>query len=228
MNKLFIFGDSILKGVTFSDERRRLVIASSGGYGEIEQMGYDVKNKSRLGATITKGLGIMDETLEECGEGDIVLIEYGGNDCDYEWQMISEDPDGDFLPHTPEAQFTKEYAFAIEKVRERGAIPILSTLVPVDAERYMKWITRDKSYENILKWLGDTSMLYRWQERYNRLVEAIARCFRCQILDVRDKFLLSHDYKSLISADGIHPTEEGHAIIRSALSSILRERAATV
>lgn len=221
MNRLFIYGDSILKGVTFSEERKRLVIASEGGYGEIERMGYQVRNRSRLGATITKGLDMMENTINECGEGDIVLLEYGGNDCDYEWQRISDDPNGVFLPHTPEAQFTKEYSLAIEKVRERGATPILSTLVPVDSERYIKWITKDKSYENIMRWLGDTSMLYRWQERYNRLVESIARCFRCQMLDVRDKFLLSHDYKSLISADGIHPTEEGHMMIRNTLKGLL-------
>lgn len=221
MKKLFIFGDSILRGVTFSEERNRHILVKDSDFSSFEEIGCKVKNKSRMGATITRGLGILNETINECEKGDTVLFEFGGNDCDYEWQEISENPNGVFLPHTPEEIFAKEYSEAIEKVREKGAIPILSTLVPPDAERYIKWISRNKSYENIMKWLGDTSMLYRWQERYNRLVEAIARTFACPIIDLREKFLYSHNYKELISYDGIHPSEMGHKIIKEEIKTAI-------
>lgn len=227
MKKLIIYGDSILRGVTFSEERRRHILVGDSELSMVSELGCEVKNRSRMGATITRGLDMIDSTIEECKEGDVVLFEYGGNDCDYEWGEISDNPEGSYIPHTPEDKFTKEYAIAIEKIRERGATPILSTLVPVDAERYIKWITRNNSYENIMKWLGDTSMLYRWQERYNRLVESIARCFGCQILDLREKFLLSHNYKSLISADGIHPSEEGHMLIRREIRNAMQEKLIT-
>lgn len=222
MKKLMIYGDSILRGVTFSEERMRHTLVEGNDFQNISRLGYEVKNKSRMGATITQGLGIMDMTQDELCEGDFALLEYGGNDCDYDWGQISENPNGIFSPHTPEDKFTKEYSLAIEKIRQKGAVPILSTLVPVDAERYIKWISRNNSYENIMRWLGDTSMLYRWQERYNRLVEAIARCFGCPIVDLRELFLLSHNYKELISYDGIHPTKLGHSKIREALESTMR------
>ena len=37
-----------------------------------------------------------------------------------------------------------------------------------------------------------------------------------------EKFLLSHNYKSLISDDGIHPTAEGHTMIRREIGNMLK------
>ena len=218
MKKLLIYGDSILRGVTYSEKRARHTLVEGSDLKNLCELGYEVKNRSRMGATITRGLDMLSSDETEIGKGDFVLLEYGGNDCDYEWGEISKNPEGDFAPHTPEEKFTKEYSLAIEKVRKRGATPILSTLVPVDAERYVKWISRNNSYENIMSWLGDTSMLYRWQERYNRLVENTARLLGCPIIDLRERFLLSHNYKELICYDGIHPSAAGHEMIRKCLT----------
>lgn len=77
----------------------------------------------------------------------------------------------------------------------------------------MRWISRAGSRESILSWLGDTSMLSRWQESYNTAVERLAVLTGTPILDLRRDFLLSHEYKSLMSYDGIHPTDRGHDLI---------------
>ena len=65
-------------------------------------------------------------------------------------------------------------------------------------------------------------MLYRYQEHYNTVVEEIARTFSCPMIDLRTDFLLSHRCASLLSLDGIHPSEEGHDLIES----LLREKIA--
>ena len=94
-------------------------------------------------------------------------------------------------------------------------------MIPIDADRYMQTISKTNSYENILAWLGDASMLYRFQEHYNRIVERLAIEVGCPMIDLRGEFLLSHDYKALISADGIHPTDAGHDLIEESLKRFL-------
>ena len=83
----------------------------------------------------------------------------------------------------------------------------------------MDWISRGLDYDVILNWLGDKSMLYRWHENYNRLVEKIADKFNISLVDVRGAFLTAHNFKTLISADGIHPTEDGHSLINKTITN---------
>ena len=77
----------------------------------------------------------------------------------------------------------------------------------------MDWITRACDRDAVLSWLGDASMLYRWQEYYNRAVEELAYRYGCPMIDVRSAFLSSHRYPQLLCADGIHPSPAGHAMI---------------
>ncbi len=221
MNKLLIYGDSILRGITYSEELGKHKLCENYKLPKIQAMGYDIRNHSRMGATVGRGYDILCGNLQECEAGDTVLFEYGGNDCDYDWAAISEDPSGSFLPHTPEDTFIETLEAAINTVRKRGARAMLATLIPVDSEKYLSWITKDRSYENIYGWLGDTSMLYRFQEHYNRLVEETARSLSCPIVDFRGTFLLSHRYRDLMAKDGIHPTEEGHAIVEDLILDAL-------
>jgi len=221
MNKLLIYGDSILRGITYSEELGKHKLCENYKLPKLAQAGFDVRNHSRMGATVTRGLDILSGNIEECEAGDTVLLEYGGNDCDYDWAAISENPNGEFLPHTPENAFLETYENAIKTAKARGARVLLATLIPVDSEKYLKWITKDRSYENIFGWLGDCSMLYRFQEHYNRLVEELARKFACPIVDFRESFLLSHKYKDLMSRDGIHPTEEGHRLVEEIMCQAL-------
>ena len=50
------------------------------------------------------------------------------------------------------------------------------------------------------------------------VVERVASESGCPLIDIRSPFLLSHDYRSLISDDGIHPSEKGHRLIRETLA----------
>ena len=93
--------------------------------------------------------------------------------------------------------------------------------VPLDAEKYMQWISRGLSYDRILGWLGDSSMLYRWHEFYSRTTEKLAEALSCPLIDLRMPFLMSHRYRDLLSADGIHPTEEGHRLIEETVAKAL-------
>ena len=66
MKKLFIFGDSILKGVTFSEEANRYKICLP-NYKDLSENGIEVNNLSKMGATIEYGERILKEELSGMG-----------------------------------------------------------------------------------------------------------------------------------------------------------------
>ena len=137
------------------------------------------------------------------------------------WKAISADPDGEHLPHTPSERFIDGYCTAIRKARQAGARVAMTSLPPLEQSRYFSFITKGLSAENILRWLGDTDHLYRWQEYYNDMVTQLSRAFGCRLVDLRAEFLKSRVFPSLIGADGIHPTQAGHDLIHQSVQTAL-------
>ena len=213
MKKLEIYGDSILRGVMYCPETGRYDLCRKNRFAPLAEYGIEAKNNARMGATIDRGFELLKRNLASGAEDTLVLLEFGGNDCDFHWADVSANPDGEFQPNTPMDRFTRTYGEMIRFVREKGGTPVIASLVPIDAEKYMNWITRNLNYQNILRWLGDVSMLSRWQEYYSHLAERLAYEHHCPLLDLRRSFLLTHDYRDMICEDGIHPTLRGHELI---------------
>lgn len=221
MKSLYVLGDSILKGVMYSETDGKYRLCRDTRFCEIESEGIAVNNKSKMGATVDRANILINTNSANLSEDTAILFEYGGNDCDYNWSEISSNPSGSFLPRTPKKDFIEKYEKAVQNAQKSGARVIISSLIPIDAAKYMKTITKHLSYKNILSWLGDVSMLYRWQEQYNRTVESIAARMGCELLDLRGAFLESHDYDNLIGDDGIHPTQQGHDLIRKTIKEYI-------
>ena len=194
MKKLMIFGDSIIKGVTYSGQSYHL--CQDHDFDTIAAQGVTVENYARMGATIDAGLKQIDRRL-------------------------AADPDGEHLPHTPSERFIDGYCTAIRKARQAGARVAMTSLPPLEQSRYFSFITKGLSAENILRWLGDTDHLYRWQEYYNDMVTQLSRAFGCRLVDLRAEFLKSRVFPSLIGADGIHPTQAGHDLIHQSVQTAL-------
>ena len=201
-----------MRGVYYSTEAGRHKLFR-GRFENLRAMGYEVNNCSVMGATIGTGQEMIGKKLTDPASDTTVIFEYGGNDCDYRWAEISANPTGEFTPNTPFDKFEQTYGECIEYAKSMGARVQLCNLVPLDAEKYIRWISRSLNPDNILAWLGDTSMLYRWHEYYNRAAEKIAAKYSCGLIDIRTPFLMSHKYATLLSEDGIHPTVEGHRVI---------------
>ncbi len=219
--KIDIYGDSILRGVMYDKDSGTYKLRDGYKLECFKEKGIEVRNNSRIGATIEKGKDAAQRKLETCDSSTLVIFEYGGNDCDFDWEKVSSAPEEEHSPHVEPERFTQIYRSTIEFAKNKGATVALTSVVPVDSTKYMKWITKNRSYENILKWLGDESMLFRWQEYYSHLVEGIARDMNCQLIDLRRDFLLSHAFPSLLCDDGIHPTEKGHKMIEDTLCSFI-------
>jgi len=227
MSRIYLIGDSVMKGVVYSEEKNKYSLCGGMRFPELEERGFEVCNLSKMGATIEKGYSILTNRLTGDHSSDLVILGYGGNDCNFDWKPISEDCKGEYSPYTPIEKFEAAYRKCISYARSLGAKVMLSALVPLDHHKFMRWISRGLSYDNILKWLGDESMLYRWHENYDRRVRRIAEEEGCETVDVRTPFLLSHNYKSLLCTDGIHPTCEGYRLVEQSITGAVKRVAPT-
>lgn len=213
MKKIKIYGDSILKGVMYNEELKRYKLFGY-RFDELKDKGIEVENNCKMGATIEQGFEILKATLDDCDKDTVVILEYGGNDCNFNWSAVSDNPEGSFQPNTPEEKFTETYMEMIEFARGKGATVAVCNLVPIDSEKFMNWVTKGLNYDNILGWMGDINRIARWQEYYSRLSEKVAAVAKCPILDLRTNFLKHRAMENMIGADGMHPSFEGHSLIK--------------
>ena len=95
------------------------------------------------------------------------------------------DPEAEHLPKTPIRKFVDLYKSLIETVRQAGKKIVVLNLPPLDENKYFKWISRGRSAENILKWLGGaTRFIYHWQESYSVAVSGIANALQVPLLSL--------------------------------------------
>lgn len=217
--KLMIFGDSIVKGVTYQDGRYHL--CREHNFDALAEQGIDVCNYARMGACTDTGLEIARRRLADCEHGTTVLLSFGGNDCDFDWQAVSDRPQDEHLPKVPEETFLNNYRELVRLCREAGAETKMLSLVPLESHRFFAHVSQSRSQEHILSWLGDVDRIFRWQAYYNDLVCQLSRELSCQLIDLRAAFLKSPVFPSLICADGIHPTQKGHDLVHGFIAQAL-------
>lgn len=219
MDKLLAFGDSVLKGVIYENEHYKVI--DTAFYRKCaETLGIVIENKAKFGSTINKGEKIFERNLEAIREstGEYVIMEFGGNDCDFNWKEISEDPYGDHKPMSSIRDFTSTYSYMIEQVKNMGKKPVLLSLPPIDSARYLKHISRGLSEDNIVKWMhNDRQYITNWHERYNIEVFKIAIENNIPVIDITTSFLEQKNYSDYLCDDGIHPNEKGHELIAEAI-----------
>lgn len=195
-------------------------------FDELKEMGIEVENNCKMGATIQQGFEIMQATLGECDEDTVVILEYGGNDCNFNWAEVAENPEGNFLPNTPAEKFQEVYLKMVEFARSKGAFVAICNLVPIDSQKFMSWISRGLNFDNLMSWMGDVNRIARWQEYYSRLAEKVAAVTHCPILDLRSNFLAHRDMQQMIGMDGMHPSSQGHSLIKDTFQKNILANAA--
>ena len=226
---LSILGDSILMGITLG-ENNRYVVNKRLGEEIAAATGMQVCNLSHMGYTTDRALrrGAAEKLTPREGRH-FVLIEYGGNDCDFDWKEISDDPTRLHNCRVPMERFRENYKKLIDAVRKIGGIPVAATLMPLDAARYFNWFCKDGVVpQKVLEWLKEVSAIYRWQEMYSVAIEKLARAERIPVLDLRTPFLAEHDIGAYLSADGIHPSRLGQGLLCRTIQTQLPAIAAAV
>ena len=219
--KVTVYGDSILKGVLL--EGGKYTVSHEWEEKLAERFGLQVTNRCRFGSTLPKAMARIEKDSESDGGGEYALLEFGGNDCDYDWAAIADAPEGEHVCKTPPQRFLDCYRRAIRLLRGSGRNPVLSTLPPINAELYLGFLCRNGlSRENIVRWLGDVQRIYRWQENYSQMAEQLAREEGTPLIDLRRPFLQdSRSPAALLCADGIHPSRAGQELIYDAFCAAL-------
>ena len=220
--KFYLYGDSLLKA-TVPDEEFRYHFHAS----ELLSGHPEVVSRAMMGATVRKGRQLVERDAARGFDAQYALVGYGGNDSDFDWQAISDDPTGEHHPKTELPEFRRILAETVELLRQKGVQPLLMTLPPIDAEKYLRFICRggaDRS--RILSWLGDCQMIYRYQELYSDTVAAVAAEQAVPLIPVRRAFLWDLNYCRMISPDGIHLNMTGYRRLIDTIGRWARENLA--
>lgn len=222
--KIVVSGDSISKGVIYDENKQKYIVLEE-NYVDIvrEKLNGIITNTSRFGSTIIKGIQKLKNNIFK-EKPDVVLIEYGGNDCDFNWDEIAEHPDTTHFPRTDFETFEGTLLETVNLVKENKSVPVLMNLPPLNADKYLDWISKNNpvAKENILIWLGSVTKIYWWQERYNSVILKIAEETRTRLIDIRGAFLRFPDYTKLLCVDGIHPNKDGHIVIANKIIDFVK------
>lgn len=180
------------------------------------ESGIQIHNYARFGCTIRKAIRWIRRDCEESGKPeDSVVLEFGGNDCDYDWARISQNPALRIQCKTPPEEFAALYREALALIRQSGRRPVAMTLPPIHSLRYLNFVCKNGLLkENLLRWLGDAGAIGRRQRLYSELALQVAREEQAEVIDLRAAFPQDETaLAELLCEDGIHPNQKGQARI---------------
>lgn len=216
MNKTYtIFGDSIAKGIISNNSK--IQNANTNSVKLIEDFfNIKINNISKYGLSLSKFIekNMLDNYITNLDKTktNFVFFCLGGNDADFNWKEVGENP---FIPHsmkTPLSTFSKMLDEVVKKLKENNVIVVLSTIMPINSNLYFKnVISKIADGKNVLKYLeNDLTNIHRVQECYNNEIIKCALRNNCELLDVRTPMVMTRDYMKYFCEDGIHPNQEGY------------------
>lgn len=226
MKKITIWGDSVLKGVVLEEGKDRYSLLKNSSIELTKrELDVDIKNNSKFGLTVTKAMRLIQKSLSKDELPNYALVELGGNDCDYNWKEISENPDGEYFPNTPLPKFIDSINNIIENFRKNGIEPILTNLPPLSSQKYFDWFGKNGlNTDNIKRWMGDINRIYKHQETYSIALMDIANRQKCDLIDIRTPIILEGNTDDFICEDGIHPNEKAHKLMADTFINYISDR----
>lgn len=220
-----VWGDSVLKGIIYDENRQRYkYLEQNTTIKKMAELGMDVKNNAKFGMTAPKARNLMLSALEKGVDAEVAIIEFGGNDCDYKWAEVAEHPEIEHQPNTPLDVFKRSITDMVQALRKHGITPVLMNLPPIHSEKYFAWVSKGLNAQAILSWLGDKELIYRHHESYSLAIMNLSKSLSCDLIDIREPFLLKRDYYNYLCEDGIHPNEKGHEILNQTLFDFAQSR----
>lgn len=221
--RIAALGDSLTKGVILNEENKYSLLKQNFIGIISEKLGLSIRNYGKFGCTVNFGHNVIERHPDDISCSDVTILEFGGNDCDFDWKMIAENPDSEHSPKTIMESFKEQFMALIEKVRSLGSIPVMLSLPPIHSETYFSFISRfmnDCQKSNVLKWLGgDVEIITRWHEMYNKALFEISQLTKTDIIDITTPFEnYNGGVESLLCSDGIHPNALGHELIACSIA----------
>lgn len=210
--KITVFGDSILKGVITGEGIPLFDVVKDNSLALAQrQLGFELDNQSVFGNTINKAQRKLIQYLKKGETCDFCIIESGGNDCDYDWNFINDSELQSFEPRVPLTEFLRILDEMVIFCRENKITPILMSMPPLVWDNWYEHICKQRNKNKILSFLnGNPNILYQNHEKYNLHLVKYAFEKNVQLVDMRMHFLEHPDYRTIMCADGIHPSKEGY------------------
>ncbi|MDY0210886.1 MAG: SGNH/GDSL hydrolase family protein [Acholeplasma sp.] len=221
MNKITIIGDSLLKGVVYDETIHRHKVLKNSGINQLVTNGFEIDNMAKFGLTIDKASKLIKE--EVLSKNQKVLIEIGGNDCDYNWDDVSLDP---YKPHqtkTPLSQFETSLEALISYLLERDVQPVLVSIPPLDDRLFFDFISKNRDKNSIMAFLGETKKIYYHQQQYNDVIKKVSDKYQTAYIPLRETIESFGNLKSLYCLDGMHLNELGQTIIFETIKKYLTQ-----
>ena len=122
-DKIYIYGDSLLKA-TVPDGDFHYHFHINEVMQRYQTKLVEVVNRSKMGATIRKGLSLVRHDLDRGLEARYALVSYGGNDSDFDWAAIDADPEADHRPNTELPEFADTLHETLDALRQGGVQPV--------------------------------------------------------------------------------------------------------
>lgn len=213
---LVILGDSNAKGVVRDIQDKYVVAPNSTVNLVTENIGCETHNISFFGQTLEKAYkkGFVEKVLQYKSDKlrNVVVINLGGNDSDYDWSKVSKEPTQPHSSRTNLANFEKYYRESIHFLRENGFEVYMCTLLPFVPKLYFDTVvSKLGSAHNIMFYLdNDVNNLLTDQIMFNERIVEIAKSENVKLLDLRSLIQKNKNWKKLYCDDGIHLSESGH------------------
>ena len=213
--KLVVFGDSILKGVITIPNSGKLFDTTENDSLTLAQkeLGFELDNRSIYGNITSKGLIKLQKFFEKGGEADFCIIEFGSNDCDYDW--------GTLVQKVPLEDYLANLAAMVKLCREHKVTPLMMGLIPYVCDDWYQTIIKGQNEAAILDFLGGSSeTLGKNQLIYKNAQADFVQKNKVQFLD---PWTIFEGHKELMCYDGIHPNEKGYELLSKAWIKFLSE-----
>jgi lysophospholipase L1-like esterase len=221
--RIVCFGDSVTRGISYVQGRLRIV---KDNYPALLQNAISIFNPVQV---LNKGVfndnsSLLVDRLEKdvlAEQPSYVLIQIGGNDCNFHWDEVALCPNQTHEPFVPIQTYQENIENMIVRIRNTGAIPVIMSLIPLDPVRYYRKLAEIHG-PSIAHWIAVCGGIEYWHAKYNAALEPIIRKLNVLTIDVRRSFLQSADMTKIISDDGIHPTTEGYFLLAAAIRDWFR------
>lgn len=225
--KITLFGDSIAKGLEIKDGKP--VKLKDNAVNIVENyFNITIDNKSCFGQSIARlcRKKIIEQFIETIDEtkNNVVVFNLGGNDVDFDWRAVADNP---LLNHdckTPLKNFINCYNHIISLLKANNIKVYLCTLPPLDANLFFNnYISKLVDGKKVMQFFdGDVTNIIRKQEIYNQTIINIANYNNIGLIDLRTKFLNCKNLANLYAEDGMHPNIEGQKLIAETIINFIK------
>lgn len=222
--RIVCFGDSVTRGVTFAEGRMRILKDNYPALLQKELKPFDVEVTNKGVFNDNSDLLVKRLASDVLAlHPDCVLIEVGGNDCNFRWDEVAKRPDEEHDPVVPLTRYLSNVTKLILGIQKAGALPILMNLLPLDPVRYYNQIANTYSHV-ISHWIARCGGIEHWHGMYNRSLKRIIRMTDVLTIDVRTSFKKADNLLNLLSDDGIHPSRSGYRVLGATVAEFLKDR----